>query len=135
MTSVHANINIEMSGARESDSAARDTDPLLRPGRGHSPAYGLQNESAEGERSLESEKTSFQSICHPNERVFRVATCCLIACLASLLVGMALGFSSATLVELDNSTSTHTNNVTSNLFAVSNSTLIQFVPHNFPRYI
>ena len=87
-----------MSGTRESEYTARDTDPLLRPGRGHSPAYGLQNESEEGERSLESGKTSLQSICHPGERVFRVATCCLIACLASLLVGMALGFSSATIV-------------------------------------
>jgi len=108
-----------MSGTRESEYTARDTDPLLRPGRGHSPAYGLQNESEEGERSLESGKTSFQSICHPGERVFRVATCCLIACLASLLVGMALGFSSATLVELQNTTSTEIDNTTQNLFAVS----------------
>jgi len=113
---VHA--KIEMSGTHESDSTARDTDPLLRPGRGHSPSYGLQNESAEGERSLESEKTSFQNICHPGERVFRVATCCLIACLASLLVGMALGFSSATLVELKNETSTNITQLHSNLFAV-----------------
>ena len=123
-----------MSGIRESDSTAsyRDTDPLLGPDREHFPAYVQQDE---GESSLEfDQQTSIQSVLHARERLFRVATCCLIACLASLLVGMALGFSSATLVELDNS-STHTTNVTSNLFAVSNSTLIQFVPHNFPRYI
>ena len=124
-----------MSGIRESHSTAsyRDTDPLLGPDREHFPAYVQQDE---GESSLEfDQQTSIQSVLHARERLFRVATCCLIACLASLLVGMALGFSSATLVELDNSTSTHTTNVTSNLFAVSNSTLIQFVPHNFPRYI
>ena len=122
--------NIQMSGTRESEYTARDTDPLLRPGRGHSPAYGLQNESEEGERSLESGKTSFQSICHPGERVFRVATCCLIACLASLLVGMALGFSSATLVELQNTTSTEIDNTTSNLFAVS-----RLVPHSHTQLV
>ena len=58
---------IQMSGTHESEYTARDTDPLLRPGRGHSPAYGLQNRSEEGERSLESGKTSIQSVFHARE--------------------------------------------------------------------
>ena len=108
-----------MSGIRESDSTAsyRDTDPLLGPDRERVPAYVQQDE---GESSLEfDQQTSIQSVLHARERVFRAATCCLIACLASLLVGMALGFSSATLVELDSSSSTDMTQVTSNLFAVS----------------
>jgi len=107
-----------MSEIRESDFTARDTDPLLRPGRERFPA--LCGQQDEGEGSLEfDEKNSIQSVLHARERVFRVATCCLIACLASLLVGMALGFSSATLVELQNTPSTKLDSTTSNLFAVS----------------
>ena len=117
-----------MSVIQESDTTARDTAPLLGPGRERFPAYVQQDD---GENSLEfDQQTSIQSVLHARERVFRVATCCLIACLASLLVGMAIGFSSAAIVELDSSTSTHTTNVTSNLFAVSNSTLSKFVPHS-----
>jgi len=105
-----------------SEIAARDIDPLLGPGRERFPTYVQQDE---GEGSLQfGEKNSIQSVLHARERVFRVATCCLIACLVSLLVGMALGFSSATLLELNNATSTEINQVTSNLFAVSN-----LVPH------
>jgi len=108
-----------MSEIRESDFTARETDPLLSSSEERFPAlYGQQDE---GEGSLEfDEKNSIQSVLHARERVFRVATCCLVACLASLLVGMALGFSSATLVELKETPSTKLDNTTStNLFAVS----------------
>lgn len=111
-----------MSGTKFQD---RDTDPLVRAGQRRSPAYGLQGESEESEISFESGRSSIHDILKGRERVFRVAVCCLTVCLASLLSGVGLGFSSATILELNNASITpsyqNLSSTEQSLFAVSTS--------------
>ena len=111
-----------MSGTNFHD---QDTDPLIRAGQKRSPAYGLQGESEESEIRFESGRSSIYDILQGRERVFRVAVCCLTVCLASLLSGIGLGFSSATILELTNTniTPSHQNlsSTEQSLFAVSTS--------------
>jgi len=112
--------------AKMSGTKFQDTDPLIRAGQKRSPAdYGLQGESEETERSFESGSSSFRDILKGRERVFQVAVCCLTVCLASLLSGMGLGFSSATILELTNKTITQHSQILTkteqSLFAVSTS--------------
>ena len=82
------------------------SDSLL-PGRGYTPDYGI-NQSISGSNSWEaSEKlprpsainTAIESA-RRGERVWMVAMCSMIACLASLVNGMMLGFSSPALTQL-----------------------------------
>ena len=82
------------------------SDSLL-PGRGYTPDYGI-NQSVSGSNSWEaSEKlprpsavnTAIKSVGR-GERVWRVVMCSMIACLASLVSGMMLGFSSPALTQL-----------------------------------
>ena len=113
-----------MSGTREC-SGDRDIDPLLKPGVGNSSStYGLVNCSSsitlsgESETKLDSKRGWIRNVFHIPEPVVR---CCLVACLAPLLTGMALGYSSATFLELAdaNSVGTSLTSTQSSLFAVS----------------
>ena len=79
-------------------SRARDTDSLLHPGQGHSPSYGINEESSEGSGKGSAEVKI--SIFHIKERVWTVAVFSLIACLGSVVIGMMLGYSTNTLSEL-----------------------------------
>jgi hypothetical protein len=84
----------------------------LRPGKGYTPDYGI-NESTEYDdhiagytKSTQSSSTLplAQSSSHggnKNDKVWIVAMCALIACLASLVIGLMLGFTSPALDELD----------------------------------
>ena len=81
------------------------SDSLLA-GRGYTPDYGI-NQSISPSGSYEaSEKvprpsaiqTALES--HGSERIWVVAMCSLIACLASVVNGMMLGFSSPALSQL-----------------------------------
>ena len=83
-------------------SRERDTDPLIRPGSGYSPSYGIQGSSESYDRPPSSSggKSILESIKGNQERVWAVAAFSLIACMASFLVGMMLGYSSLTLLEL-----------------------------------
>ena len=78
-------------------SRERDTDSLLSPGRGTSPAYGIQDDSETSNSS--GGKSVLDSIRHGKERVWAVAFNAIIACIGSLLVGVMLGYSSETIVE------------------------------------
>ena len=111
-----------MSGTREC-SGDRDIDPLLKPGVGNSSStYGLLNCSStlsgESETKLDSKRGWIRNVFHNPVLVVR---CCLVACLASLLTGMALGYSSATFLELADADSVGTSltSTQSSLFAVS----------------
>ena len=87
------------------------SDSLL-PGRGYTPDYGI-NQSVSPSNSWEaSEKMPRPSAINSamrsagsSERVWKVAMCSLIACLASLVNGMMLGFSSPALTQLQFSVS------------------------------
>ena len=91
-----------MSTRRETN-LSQDSDALL-PGKGHSPSYGI-NDSADLqgssiETSGKKAPSVIQAITSPGssgERVWVVAMCSLIACLASLINGMVIGYSSPTL--------------------------------------
>ena len=87
-------------------SCSSESDALL-PGAGYAPDYGI-DQSLETSGSLEaSEKTPRPSVIQSvmesprNERVWTVIMCSLIACLASLVNGLMLSFSSATLDKLN----------------------------------
>ena len=115
-----------MLGTREY-SGDRDNDLLLNGG-GHSSTYGLVNCSSslalseESQTRLESKRSWIHNAFRIREPVVR---CCLIACLASLLTGMSLGFSSATFLELDDISSVGTSLTATqrSLFAVSRNFL------------
>ena len=77
-------------------------DALL-PGTGYSPDYGI-NVSADGDSITSSERSSTPAVTQSTQgvpkkktRVWVVAMCALIACLASLVNGLMLSFSSSTL--------------------------------------
>ena len=85
------------------------SDALL--GRGHTPNYGI-NESVTASSSLEASerqpqssdiKTALRAL--RNERVRVVAMCSFIACLASTVTGMMLGFSSPALTQFQSNAS------------------------------
>ena len=98
-------------------STRSSTDELF-PGKGYSPDYGI-NDSTEGtdgavsSRSIMSNSTQpplVQSSSHgghKKDKVWVVAMCALIACTASLVIGLMLGFSSPTLNKLDLETGAH----------------------------
>ncbi len=90
-----------MSQRRDS----RDSDALL-PGKGHSASYGI-NESTDLEGSCidssgKSAPSVIQSIFNPSsgERVWAVAMCSIIACIAAIVNGIVIGYSSPTLSQL-----------------------------------
>ena len=82
------------------------SDSLL-PGRGYTPDYGINQSVSPGNSWEASEKmprpsaiNAVMSSAGSSERVWKVAMCSLIACLASLVNGMMLGFSSPALTQL-----------------------------------
>lgn len=85
-----------------SESGASDQ---LLPGAGYVPNYGLGDEQLASSDITSSTRTA-ASIVSTQEQdessVWVVARCALIACLASLVGGMNAGFSSSTLLELQN---------------------------------
>lgn len=90
------------------------TDALF-PGKGYTPDYGI-NESTEYDDHAATYSKSIQSSSNPslpsrgshkNDKVWVVAMCALIACLASLVIGLMLGFTSPTLDKLDSESGAH----------------------------
>ena len=87
------------------DSRSTDRDALL-PGTGYSPDYGI-NESNDGDDIGSSGSAVPPSVIQSSrtapkkDRVWVVAMCALIACLASLVNGLMLGFTSPTLDKLN----------------------------------
>ena len=77
-------------------SADRTTDSLLHPGKGHSPSFGVNEDEDE---SVEGGGISLD-IRHSKERIWTMGSFSLIACIGSLVNGMALGYSTNTLAEL-----------------------------------
>ena len=87
------------------------TDELC-PGKGYTPDYGI-NQSTEYDDQTGVYSKSTQSSSGPalaqssshsdqkNDKVWVVAMCALIACLASLVIGLMGGFTSPTLDELE----------------------------------
>ena len=93
------------------DHTFRASDSLLAR-NGYTPDYGI-NQSITASGSFEaSEKVPRPSAIraaissHGSERIWVVAMCSLIACLASLVNGMMLGFSSPALTQLQFNVST-----------------------------
>lgn len=82
----------------EKKGLSRTTDSLLHPGRGHSPSYGLNDESIDDE-SVQDGGLGLD-ILHTREKIWTMAVFSLFACNGSLLVGMSLGYSTNTLAEL-----------------------------------
>ena len=78
----------------------RTTDSLLRPGRGHNPSYGLNDEDSIENKDPESSDGVSVSILHAKERLWTVALFSIIACIGSVVIGMSLGYSTNTLSEL-----------------------------------
>ena len=66
------------------------SDALLKPGRGHTPSYGIDDSK------------SYENRDSP-DRWFVVAMCAFTACLASTIAGMSLSFSSIIINELSTS--------------------------------
>lgn len=87
--------------------------------------YGARDQSESTPKDLEGRVVGLQG----KERVWVVARCALIACLASVVVGMNGGFNSPALVELQNSSLTtpsqHFSNTSKlpSLFGVSRMTM------------
>lgn len=84
---------------------SQESDALL-PGKGTSPSYGI-NESSElnnsnVDNSEETAPSVIQSIIRPpsGERIWAVAMCSLIACIAAMINGMVIGYSSPTIASL-----------------------------------
>lgn len=90
------------------DSRSTEHDALL-PGTGYSPDFGI-NESNDGHDFGSSGGAVPPSVVQSShstsnkDRVWVVAMCALIACLASLVNGLMLGFTSPTLDKLSNVT-------------------------------
>ena len=76
-----------------------ESDLLLAPGAGSHPAYGIDDEVEDA--GLGNIQESMERASSGKERWWIVATFSIIACLASVLTGMMLGFSSNTALELD----------------------------------
>lgn len=77
----------------DTNTSGTSTDSLL-PGKGHTPNYGLED-------SEESHKFSQKVYYTDNPDRWRVvAMCACIACLASMVAGMSLSFSSIVISEL-----------------------------------
>lgn len=72
------------------------SDALLKPGRGHTPSYGIDDS-----RSYENPDSP--------DRWSVVALCAFTACLASTIAGMSLSFSSIIINELDKKNDEATN--------------------------
>ena len=91
----------------------RNSGDALLPGTGYSPDYGI-NDSADGDSitvSGESSSPPAVQSCQggtkkKRDRIWVVAMCALIACLASLVNGLMLSFSSPTLDILNSPTNT-----------------------------
>lgn len=87
-----------------SENEQRDTDPLLHPGAGLSPSHGINEGNGnypEPITRIRARKSNLASIRLGSERIWSVAVFSLIACMASFLVGMMLGYSSLTILELN----------------------------------
>ena len=89
------------------DSGEYHASDSLLPGRGYTPDYGINQSITPGNSWEASEKLPRPSAINTalksagkGERVWMVAICSLIACLASLVNGMMLGFSSPALTQL-----------------------------------
>ena len=79
---------------------ADSSDSLLGPRKGASPAYGINEDSEES--STEAQKSGIiDSVRHGKERYWIVAVYALIACLASVLIGLMLGYTSDTGLRLE----------------------------------
>ena len=80
----------------------RNSGDALLPGTGYSPDYGI-NDSVDDDGMTVSEKSSSPPVVQSSQggtkrdRIWAVAMCALIACLASLVNGLMLSFSSPTL--------------------------------------
>ena len=82
----------------------RNSGDALLPGTGYSPDYGI-NDSIDDDGMTASEKSSSPPVVQSShggalknrDRIWAVALCALIACLASLVNGLMLSFSSPTL--------------------------------------
>ncbi len=92
-----------MTDSRDRDSLFSQGSEALMPGKGHSPSYGINDSSDLSGASIDSSgKTTtsvIQNIVNPstNERVWMVAMCSLIACIAAMVNGVVIGYSSPTL--------------------------------------
>ena len=98
-----------MSTDKVRDSSG--TSDQLLPGKGHTPSYGIHDNSERDinysvATSTTRTPTSLAIDPKSKERVRVVARCVLIVCLASVVAGMNIGFSSPALPELKNSTLT-----------------------------
>lgn len=84
------------------------SDSLL-PGHGHTPDYGINQSSDSCEMSENTLRPSaiktMINCCSGDEQWRKVAMCSMIACLASVVSGMVLGFSSPALTQLQSNVS------------------------------
>ena len=115
----------------------RGSTDALFPGKGYTPDYGI-NESddhvAAYSKSTQSssspplaQSSSYGG--HKNDKVWVVAMCALIACLASLVIGLMLGFTSPTLDKLDSVSGAH------NIKSGSSRASLLGVSNKFKQYI
>lgn len=63
--------------------------------------YGSVNDTIDTSKELSSSCDAVTISPQSNRRVWTEAACSLVACLASLMIGMIVGFSSPTLTQLD----------------------------------
>ena len=80
-----------------SKTSDRDRQQLLSPGKGRPPSYGTTTYA-----TVNASRSSSEDGTGEGGRVWIVACFSVIACVSSLLSGMVLGYSSATLIELKN---------------------------------
>ncbi len=121
----------------DSDRLSGTSDALL-PGAGHTPGYGINDfENSNLESTITESGKTITSIgvrrdtMNGKENVWVVARCAITACMASFVCGLTGGFSSPTLLELENKDITvysaqlfNPNSSYPNLFGVSCSTCV-----------
>ena len=90
---------------RDCSSSESQRQALLPPNSATPGCYGINNGDFVNAKDKELSNSNVGAIISSNssrcQRVWVEAACSLIACLASLMIGMIVGFSSPTLTQLD----------------------------------
>ena len=98
---------LQENAATMADNGEYHASDSLLPGHGYTPDYGI-NQSISSSNSCEMSENTLRpsaiktmiNCCSGDEQWWKVAMCSVIACLASVVSGMVLGFSSPALTQL-----------------------------------
>lgn len=97
----HKKVTLKLSVAEMNEDCNPPDSEALLLGSGCISNYGSNDGDLLKDKKLADTNGSDSIVSSKHERVWAVAACSLIACLASLMIGMIVGFSSPTLTQLD----------------------------------